>query len=211
VAGTERGTPGDERLRLIRSAAAGDGGAFEAVVGAYAARLRWLIRLRLDRALRARLSADDLLQETMLVASQRIRHLVVECEPAFWSWLCRVAEDRIADARRRHLGTAKRDARRERALPPESAGPAPARSAAPSGPARRLERRARLEGALSQLPEAYREVIVLRIVEGLGVRETARLMGRTPGAVRVLLARAVRSLGRLLPARDASGAAGGTA
>ncbi len=51
---------------------------------------------------------------------------------------------------------------------------------------------------LARLPADYREVIVLRNLEGLAFAEVARRMGRTPGAVRVLWVRAVDQLRQLL-------------
>jgi RNA polymerase sigma-70 factor (ECF subfamily) len=198
-----------DRLTLIRDAIAGDAAALEAVVRIYAERLRWLVRLRLDPAVRARVSADDVVQETMIVASRCIDRLVIDEESAFWSWLCRIAEDRIIDVRRRHLGTAKRDVRRERGEVARETNDPRRPVSSPSGRSRRREGRAALESALDELPESFREVIVLRIVEGLPVDETAGIMGRTPAAVRVLLCRAVTRLGEVLAAREGSGFAQG--
>lgn len=185
-----------DRLELLRAAAGGDAEAFDRVVAAYATRLRWLIRLRIDPALRARISADDVLQETMLVASKRIERLVIDDEGAFWGWLCRVVEDRLADVRRRHLGAAKRDARRD--VGGVSSARGAGREPPPSGPARRQEDRAALERAMTSLPPSFRDVIMLRVVEGASAAETAAIMGRTAGAVRVLLSRALRRLGETL-------------
>jgi len=50
---------------------------------------------------------------------------------------------------------------------------------------------------LARLPAAYREVIVLRNLEGLAFDEVARRMNRSPGAVRVLWLRALDQLRQL--------------
>ena len=69
--------------------------------------------------------------------------------------------------------------------------PRPRRQAQP----RRWARRAvRLAQALAGLPADYREVIVLRNLEGLRFQEVAARMGRSPGAVRMLWARAIERL-----------------
>jgi RNA polymerase sigma-70 factor (ECF subfamily) len=48
--------------------------------------------------------------------------------------------------------------------------------------------------ALQKIKEEYREVIILRFIEELSVKETAEILGKSEGAVRVLLHRAVAAL-----------------
>ncbi|TWT46022.1 ECF RNA polymerase sigma-E factor [Phycisphaerae bacterium RAS1] len=203
-------------LGLIHAAVNGDGQAFAALVSLYGPRLRWLIDLRLPPTVRARVSGDDVLQEVLLTVSQQIRALLVENEAAFWTWLCKVVEQRLIDVRRRHLQAAVRDARREAPLASPGPGSTSVRLGAlladsgtsPSGRLRSHEQREALRAALGELPESYREVIVLRILEGLSVSDTATIMGRSPGAVSVLLTKAVKRLGSVIAA-DRSGVAPG--
>ena len=56
----------------------------------------------------------------------------------------------------------------------------------------------RLADVLARLPDDYREVIVLRNLEGLSHEEAARRMGRSVGAVRMLWVRALARLRREL-------------
>ena len=51
-----------------------------------------------------------------------------------------------------------------------------------------------LADVLAKLPEDYREVIILRNLEGLSHEEVAARMGRTVGAVRMLWVRALAQL-----------------
>jgi DNA-directed RNA polymerase specialized sigma24 family protein len=51
---------------------------------------------------------------------------------------------------------------------------------------------------VSLLPSAQAEVVLLRVVAGLGVADVARLLGRSPASVRVLQHRALRRLARHL-------------
>lgn len=51
---------------------------------------------------------------------------------------------------------------------------------------------------LKQLREDYRTVLVLRFLSGLSPEETGQVMGRTPGAVRILQHRALSALRSLL-------------
>jgi len=60
------------------------------------------------------------------------------------------------------------------------------------------ERVAALRGALEQLPQRNRTMVVLHYMEGYDVRETARIMGTTKGAVCAGLARAREKLRRMI-------------
>jgi RNA polymerase sigma factor (sigma-70 family) len=62
----------------------------------------------------------------------------------------------------------------------------------------RQERQVQLALALDRLPADYREVIVLRNLEGLPHEEIARRMGRGTGAVRMLWVRALARLKQML-------------
>lgn len=188
-------------LAAVRAAIAGEPGAFDRLVPRYADRLRALIRRRLDPALRTRLSADDVVQETLLVASDRVREIVVARDGDFWAWLCSVAEQRLIDARRRHLLAAKRDVRRTGRLADHSGErghDALAHLCPPSEETRAGERSRAIDHALATLPPSYREVIRLRIVEGLSTADAAAIMGRSAGALSVLLCKAVKRLGESL-------------
>ena len=53
-----------------------------------------------------------------------------------------------------------------------------------------------IDALVSQLPSDQAEVVLLRVVADLSVDAVARVMGRRPGAVRVLQHRALRTLAR---------------
>lgn len=64
---------------------------------------------------------------------------------------------------------------------------------------------------ISALPRDQAEAVILRIVAGLDVAETARILGKRPGAVRVNTMRGLRRLKALLPHDlDATGVTQGT-
>lgn len=65
----------------------------------------------------------------------------------------------------------------------------------------RAGQRERVEEMLSDLTDEQREVVLLRIVAGLSVEETAEVVGRRPGAVRALQHRALARLRTSLSAR----------
>ena len=55
---------------------------------------------------------------------------------------------------------------------------------------------------LSDLPESYRDVIVLRVLQGLSFEEIASHMNRSGGAVRMLWLRALAALKTKQERRD---------
>lgn len=60
------------------------------------------------------------------------------------------------------------------------------------------EEKQRFSQHLASLSKQHRDVIVFRLIDGLSTRETARLMGKTEGAVKMLLLRAMEQLGKHL-------------
>jgi RNA polymerase sigma-70 factor (ECF subfamily) len=120
-------------------------------------------------------AARDLAQEVFLHAWTSIRSLR---EPAaFGGWIGALARNRAIDFTRRR--------------PPETElADGPAASAAPDVQYEAAE--ALL--AIRDLPEAYREPLLLRLVEGCSGREIAALCGLTEESVRVNLHRGFRLL-----------------
>jgi RNA polymerase sigma-70 factor, ECF subfamily len=68
----------------------------------------------------------------------------------------------------------------------------------PSQQAVRREQAVLLADALQELPEDYREVIILRQLEGLSFPDVARRMGRTEDSVKNVWLRALARLRRML-------------
>ena len=121
--------------------------------------------------------AEDLVQEVFLRAFAQLASLRVPA--AFGGWLARLARNRATDALRA----------RRTAEPLDEALPGPESTHAEALAVMRLVR---------ALPAAYRETLVLRLVEGLSGPEIAGLTGLTPGSVRVNLHRGMTLLRRRL-------------
>lgn len=60
------------------------------------------------------------------------------------------------------------------------------------------EKQQKLYQAISLLPENYKEVIILRFIEELSIKETAELMQKSSVCIRVLQHRAMRQLKKLI-------------
>src|SRR5262249_14971794 len=110
--------------------------------------------------------------------------------------------DRTLKARRHHLGTARRAVGREVPLPERSSLMLARRLfAGSSTPSQQLDRRdlaRRLRPAVGQLPDADREVVLMRHLEGLSNSEVGCLLGIDPATASKRHGRAMLRLHRIL-------------
>jgi RNA polymerase sigma-70 factor (ECF subfamily) len=134
-------------------------------------------------------SAEDVASETWVKVLRSLASFTGD-ERAFRGWLATVARHAAID-RGRRLGRLQErpdglSPREPLTATPESADPAElAVDAAATRAALRL---------VATLPPAVAEMVVLRVIMGLDVAQVAHLVGRCPGAVRVAVHRALRSL-----------------
>ena len=173
-----------------------------------------LARAQIDLQLQGRVDASDLVQDTFLDACRDFQYFRGTSHREWVAWLRKILFFNLARVVQRQVGAKKRSARREVPLDRRvsasegSSGAIPieialvSRSSSPSGHARRRERSACLADQLARLPADYREVLILRNLEGLPFPEVARRMDRSSGAVRILWVRAVDQLRRLLQAEE---------
>jgi RNA polymerase sigma-70 factor, ECF subfamily len=168
------------------------------------ARLRRMIALRLDPRLAARLDPSDVVQETLAVADRRLPDYLRDRPLPFYPWLRRLACDRLADLRRKHVRAGHRTVTREEPPPLPDASVLEladrlfARSGSPSARAQREERRERVRAGLNRLSDRDREVLVLRHLEQLATPEIAAVLEVNEAAVRTRHLRALRRLRDLL-------------
>src|SRR4051794_11987621 len=102
---------------LLRRVAQGDTRGWAELMGRHGERLRRMVSLRLDRQLQGRIDPSDVLQETYLEAWQRLADYLREPVMPFFLWLRFLTGQKLAQLQRYHLGTQRRDAGREVALP----------------------------------------------------------------------------------------------
>jgi RNA polymerase sigma-70 factor, ECF subfamily len=181
----------------------GDQGALARALEALRPQLVRFVELRLDADLRRRLEPEDLVQETLLAVHRRFGEWRALAGYPFRVWVRLIAAQELAEARRRHVGAAKRSVQREEGQPDRSRtelGAVAERFAASqtsaSEMAQRAELRARLEAALASLEELDREILTLRQLEGLSNEDAALELGIEPAAASK---RFTRALGRLRP------------
>jgi RNA polymerase sigma-70 factor (ECF subfamily) len=155
-------------------------------------RLLSLIRLRMGAKLRSRMESGDLLNATLLRAFRSFDSLEARNTPSLMAWLGRIAESEIRDEADR-LNAQRRDAAKEVPLDSDL-GELAAQLRSQTSRLVLSESRARLERAIEQLREEYREIILLRRYEELGFKEIGARLGKSPDACRMLLARAMTAL-----------------
>lgn len=174
--------------RLVRDLGAGKPGATDALCAAHADAI---FEFTLYRVGRRREVAEDLTQETLLVALRRVNEF--DGRSSLRTWLLGIAKNKVRESlrarRARALGDLLVDSDDEvlgmlariesEPLPPEAL--------------EREETRAFVGATLASLPEAYRSALTERYIEGRSVPETARAQGRGVKAAESTLHRARRA------------------
>jgi len=169
---------------LLRAAAAGDRAAFGALYDRYVD----AVYRRVAFKLREPADAEDVTARVFEKAFRQIAAFRPERAP-FLGWLFTIADRLIIDHYRTRKSTA----------PLEAALSIPA----PESVEREVEQRLAAEEmcrAMAQLQERQQDVLLLRFVHGYDVRESAALLGKSEGAVRVSQHRALLALRRQLAA-----------
>jgi RNA polymerase sigma-70 factor (ECF subfamily) len=163
--------------------------------------LHLLARMEIDGQFHGKFDASDVVQQTLLEAVRGLPQFHGGTEAEMLAWLRQVLAHVLAHEIRRYRGTQQRNVGREASLEQSLAQSATrlrdmmvAPGTSPSGQAVRHEQEVLLAEVLSRLPADYREVIVLRNLQGLDHEEVARRMGRSAGAVRMLWVRALAQL-----------------
>ena len=196
-------------LGLLEAARGGDADSLGLLLRKYFRYLNSLSHGHIDGRIRMRVSASDIVQETLLEAHRDFQKFAGATIEEFTGWLRRILFNNLATAIESHVLAAKRDIRKQRSLNEKAndqdnsadqfTRSLQAAVSSPSAPMHRDESAVQLMEAISKLPEAYREVIQLRHFDGLPFSEIATRLGRNPGAIRMLWVRAVEKLKKHLP------------
>jgi RNA polymerase sigma-70 factor (ECF subfamily) len=185
---------------LLAKARDGQPAAVERLLDVHREPLRRVIDLRLDPALAARVDASDIVQDVLIEAHRRLEEYLRNPTMPFRLWLRHLARDHVIDAHRRH---------REQPLVPavladhsslELAGQLLDQERTPASEAIQRELQRKLDGAIAELDEDDREIILMRHKEQLSNQQVAEALGLTEAAASMRYLRAVRRLrGALLP------------
>jgi RNA polymerase sigma-70 factor (ECF subfamily) len=189
---------------LIRRARRGSKSGLGSLLEQYRNYLAVLAATQIDRRLQPRVSPSDVVQETMLRAHRHFAQFRGTTEQELLAWLRQILVNNLAKFVEQHLLAARRDVRREVSI--ERLGTAlekstiqlaalvPAGGKTPSMAVQQREEAVVLADRLAQLPGDYREVLVLRNLQGLPFEQIARRIDRSVGATRMLWLRAIEKL-----------------
>jgi RNA polymerase sigma-70 factor, ECF subfamily len=172
---------------LVKASQQGDTEAFGQLYRRYARMVHGILLGRVRAA-----DAEDLVQDVFLRALPRLRDL--RDISRFGGWLASITRNIAADHYRRSQPHAEN---RDNAADLEERVAATA-SASKAGEA------AEILECIRSLPEAYRETLILRLVEGMTGPEIAARTGLVPGSVRVNLHRGMSQLREKLAQRGIS-------
>lgn len=159
-------------IRLVDAARNGDRAAFTKLYEQYARMVHGIVLARVPRS-----EADDLVQDVFFYAWRKIH--TVRDAAAFGGWIGMIARNRAMDYHRQKHETEELT---ETMADTFTQQPVP-----------QVEARAVLD-TIKALPEAYRETLVLRLVEGMTGPEIASRTGLTADSVRVNLHRGMKML-----------------
>jgi RNA polymerase sigma-70 factor, ECF subfamily len=201
MSGPEAG--GIARIERVRR---GDRDALAEAFAEHRPRLLRTAALRMDSRLAARISPDDVLQEAYVSAAQRCGHVEGLGENSLFLWLRMITLQTMIDLHRRHVGAQARSVERESGTPPAAPSAAPVNwgealvtsQTSPTEFMRRGERFERLRGAIAQMNEIDREVLLLRHFEELSNQEVATVLSIEQKAASIRYFRALARLRTML-------------
>ena len=180
-----------EDAGLLRAVARGDESAFARIYDRYSPILLGLLL----RILRSRAEAEDVLQEVFLQVWQQARSFDESRGRAF-TWLVTLARSRAID-RLRAVDSRDRAAQRSAEDgPPAAQTPVPADEEAIFA-----ERAEVVRGALGELPEEQRQVLVLAYLEGMSQSEIAAAKNQPLGTVKTRTRAGLKKLSESLRSR----------
>ena len=195
---------------LLDQVERGSRSAVQQLVSTHRARLRKMVVARMDVRLQSRLDPSDVVQDVLTEASHRLPKFSRDRVLPFYPWLHQIARDRLIELHHQHVTAQKRSINRETVhavlLGDESItsiiNRLPAANASPSDMAARKEMTNTIRTLLGELDEATREVLLMRYVEQMKIREIAAALNLTESAIK---SRHVRGLRKLAAAMECEG------
>ena len=194
----------DSEETLLQAAVSGDEQALVSLLERYGPIVRNTLHGRIDKQWQSVLSDDDVLQESYAEAFLSITRFEPKGTGSFVRWLATIAKNNLLDAVK-GLQSAKRGAGKIQAVSQsadnshwqllESLG---ASTTSPSQRAARNQAKELLNNAVEQLPETYKQVVMLYDLEEHSAEQVGELLNCSAGAVYMRRSRAHAMLKELL-------------
>lgn len=200
----------NEHDDVLQRACQGDTRGLNELFEAHRTRLCKMVKTRLNPQIQGRVDASDVVQDSFLEATKRLREYVEAPKAPLFLWLRQILGHKIIDVHRRHLGADARNAELEISLQQQRPQASSVCIAAqlignvstPSRLAIREETRVALQDAINQMDSQDREILVLRQFEELSNIEAAAELGIEPAAASKRFVRALQRLQRILVSLD---------
>ncbi|HUC31380.1 MAG TPA: sigma-70 family RNA polymerase sigma factor [Candidatus Paceibacterota bacterium] len=173
-----------EEEKLIRSAVGGDSSAFGSLYDHYQPAIYRFVVIKVG----SREEAEDITHHVFLSAWQKVGTYKHRGHP-FSSWLYQIARNMVID----HYRSRKDDISLDKIDPESSIIPAVAQ--ADLSTKLQLEK---VHRAIAELKPDYQDVIILRFIEDLPLKDTAAILKKSEGAVKLAQHRAIRELKKKL-------------
>jgi RNA polymerase sigma-70 factor (ECF subfamily) len=186
----------------LKEARRGNGEALGELLQACRPYLLLMANQDLDQVMGGRVAPSDVVQDSLLEASQGFLDFRGRTPGELLAWLRRILQNNLANERRRNVATQKRTVEREvplaEALSAELLRCALSPADSPSAFIQARERDEALERALGQLPDHYRQALLLHTCDGLPFAAIGEQLNCSAEAARKLWARAAAELSQLL-------------
>ena len=180
----------------IAEARRGSRDALEQLFGACLPYLRVAAHQDLGVALRSRIDAADVVQETLIEACRDFPYFRGKTEKSLFAWLRQILHNNLTNEKRRHITAAMRSIRREVRLNKTALNClhdlAQSEWESPREQAQAQETSEALQRVLRNLPEHYRQVLLLHSCEELTFAEVGERLHCSAEAARKLWGRAAK-------------------
>lgn len=194
---------GHELESLMRLSQQGDRAAFARLCELRRAQLVREVGRKMDKRLRPRVDASDVIQEVFLDANRRFSEMICN-ETPFMAWLRFLCNQKLVDLQRQHIGAQKRSVQRER-MPGRNefsmdsiVNMLVANVTSPSSHAHRNDLASRVRELLRELSPLDREILVLRHFHAMTNSEVAESLGLSINAASNRYVRALKRFKKIL-------------
>lgn len=192
----------DDTDQLVDLARAGDDSAQHQLLEKHRDRLRRMVVVLLDQRVSARIDPSDVLQSAIASAAKKLPDYLEQRPIAFYPWLRKIVKEELIDIHRHHIYAQRRSVAREHrpyrrisdASAMDLADRLISREPSPSTGANQQEQLESITAGLENLSDGDREILQMRFVEQLKVREIGEVLDIPEAAARSRVRRAIDRL-----------------
>lgn len=193
------GTDTDGLLTLAQS---GDQSAQNVLLVRHKDRLRRMVMALMDPRLSARIDPSDVLQDAFATATRQFPKYLENPSIDFYPWLRQIVKEELINMHRHHVRAQRRSVVRERfsyrvvdeTSVMQLAEKLISREQSPSSIAYQREQLDAVKKGMERMSEAERELLLMRFIERLTIREISAVQGIAKSTARLRVLRAVQRL-----------------